>query len=521
MNRTPLIALLLSLLSVPLMWASESNREILTPKPPAGARVNGPTIYGAHPGHKFLYRIPCTGERPVRFAAQGLPASLHLDPATGIITGRTPDKRGTYAVTLQASNSKGKSSRLFRIVIGDTLALTPPMGWNSWYSYYEQVTGKVVREAADNMISSGMADFGYQYVNVDGGWQVNNNGKDPEVGGEPRDAKGNINSNRRFPDMQAMAAYIHARGLKAGLYTSPGPVDCADSTGSYQHEEADAKTFAAWGYDFLKYDWCSYTKIAPAKPSLADMRKPYDLMGGILKKQDRDIVFNMCQYGMGDVWTWGADAGGNSWRTTGDLGMAKGSTLPGFYIVGLANAAHSSYAGPGHWNDPDYILIGNVGNAFKWGQRQKPQPTSLTPDEQYSYVSMWSLMAAPLFFAGDMTALDDFTLGLLCNSEVIDVDQDALGWQARVIRRNADELILEKPLEDGSVAVGFFNLSDGPRKITASLTDLGLSKGQKVRDLWRQKEIGGMTDSFSHEVARHGVFLIRLSPVYSARQRPL
>ena len=517
MNRVQLSALLLSVVFAPQLWPAQSTRQILTPKPPAEARVNGPTIYGARPRHPFLYRIPCTGERPVHFAARGLPASLHLDPVTGIITGHTPEKQGIYAVTLQASNSKGKSSRLFRIVVGDTLALTPPMGWNSWYSYYEQVTDKVMRQAADNMISSGMADFGYQYVNVDGGWQVNNNGKDPEVGGEPRDAQGDINSNRRFPDMKAMAAYIHAKGLKAGLYTSPGPVDCADSTGSYQHEEADAKTFTAWGYDFLKYDWCSYTNVAPAKPSLADMRKPYDLMGGILKKEGRDIVFNMCQYGMGAVWTWGADAGGNAWRTTGDLGMAKNDRLPGFYTIGLANAALSSYAGPGHWNDPDYILIGNVGDAFRWDQSPKREPTSLTPDEQYSYASMWSLMAAPLFFAGDMTALDDFTLGLLCNSEVIDVDQDALGWQARVIRQSADELILEKPLEDGSVSVGFFNLSDDSRKITASLTDLGLSGGQKVRDLWRQKEIGDVTGSFSPDVARHGVILVRLSPLRAGR----
>jgi alpha-galactosidase len=197
--------------------------------------------------------------------------------------------------------------------------------------------------------------------------------------------------------------------------------------------------------------------------------------------------------------------------------MVKDDRLSGFYTIGLANAALSSYVGPGHWNDPDYILIGNVGDAFKWDQSPKRQPTSLTPDEQYSYVSMWSLMAAPLFFAGDMTALDDFTLSLLCNSEVIDVDQDALGWQARVIRRNADELILEKPLEDGSVAVGFFNLGDAPRKIVASLADFGLSGGQKVRDLWRQKEIGGLTDAFSPEVARHGVILVRLSPMHSGR----
>jgi alpha-galactosidase len=197
--------------------------------------------------------------------------------------------------------------------------------------------------------------------------------------------------------------------------------------------------------------------------------------------------------------------------------MTKDDRLPAFYNIGITNAALSSYAGPGHWNDPDYLLLGNVGDAFKWDRSPERLPTSLTPEEQYSYVSMWSLMAAPLFFAGDMTALDDFTLGLLCNSEVIDVDQDALGWQARVIRRSPDELILEKPLEDGSVAVGFFNLTGSSRKMTASLTDLGLSGGQKLRDLWRQKEIGEVTGSFSHEVTRHGVILVRFSPMRIGR----
>ena len=220
---------------------------------------------------------------------------------------------------------------------------------------------------------------------------------------------------------------------------------------------------------------------------------------------------------MGDVWTWGPDAGGNSWRTTGDLGATKGNRLPGFYSIALSNAAHSSYAGPGHWNDPDYILIGGVGDAFKWDQEQTPLPTSLTPDEQYSYMSMWALMASPLFFGGDMAHLDDFTLGILCNSEVIDVDQDALGWQGRVVRQSADEFILEKPLEDGTIAVGLFNLSEGPRKIGVSLTDLGLDGSWKVRDLWRQKQIGAVSAALSAEVAPHGVSFVRLSSIPRAR----
>jgi len=515
MIRLPLTVLLFAALSAPLLCSASDERPILTPKPSAAAKINGPTVYGARPGHPFLYRIPCTGARPVHFSVQGLPASLRLDSSTGIITGRTPEKPGVYAVTLLAANAKGKSSRLFRIVVGDTLALTPPMGWNDWYTYYDRVTDQTVRQAADSMISSGMADFGYQYVNVDDTWMMKPGSKNPALSGDPRDPQGAIRSNGLFPDMAALAAYIHGKGLKAGLYTSPGPLTCGGYTGSYQHEEIDARTFAKWGFDFLKYDWCSYGGVAPKKPTLADFRKPYDLMGSILGKQDRDMVFNLCQYGMGDVWNWAADAGGHSWRTTGDLGITKGSRLPGFYSIAFANAAHASYAGPGHWNDPDYILIGTIGNAFN--NDEPPATTTLTADEQYSYMSMWALMASPLFFSGDMSKLDDFTLNILCNSEVIDVDQDALGLQARVVRQSADEFILEKPLEDGSVAVGFFNLSESPRKMSASLADLGLNGSWNVRDLWRQKVIGAASGSLNADVARHGVSLVRLSSTRKSR----
>ena len=517
MNRFCYTAFLLAALSTPLISNAVDARPILTPKPAAAAKINGSTIYGARPGHPFLYRIPCTGERPVRFAAQGLPTSLKLDAATGIISGVTPEKTGTYAVTLMATNAKGKSSRLFRLVVGDTLGLTPQMGWNTWYSDYGNPTAEKVRQAADAMITSGMADFGYQYVNVDDGWPMKPGSTTPELSGAPRDEQGAIRPNDRFKDMAALAAYIHGKGLKAGLYSSPGPLNCAGYTGSYQHEEIDAKTFAAWKFDFLKYDWCSYGEIAPKKPTLAEYRKPYDLMGGLLKKQDRDMVLNLCQYGMGEVWTWAEDIGGNSWRTTGDLGDEARKRLPGFYYIALANASHASYAGPGHWNDPDYILIGAIDDPGKYGHEQKPALVSMTADEQYSYMSMWSLMASPLFFGGDMSQMDDFTLGILCNSEVIDVDQDALGWQGRVIRQSADEFILEKPLEDGSVAVGLFNLSENSRKMSVNLTDLGLDGSWKVRDLWRQKEIGAVSSSLSDEVAPHGVTFVRLSSVRKGR----
>jgi alpha-galactosidase len=480
---------------------------LLTPAAPAQPRINGPKVYGVRPGSPFLYRIPCTGQRPVTFSAQGLPEGLALDPATGIITGQVA-KAGTYQATLAARNAQGQARREFRIVVGNTLALTPPMGWNSWYIHYNRVTDKVMRQAADQMIATGMADYGYQYVNIDDCWMVKVNSKDPMIGGPTREPNGRLLSNKHFPDMKAMTDYIHAKGLKAGTYIGPGPETCAGYEASYGHEAQDARTFAEWGFDFLKYDWCSYTSKAGGN-TLVHLKKPYQLMWGELLKLDRDIVFNLCQYGMGEVWKWGAEVG-HCWRTTGDLGLESGGGLPGFYKIGFSNAAHWDYAKPGAWNDPDYILIGWVGNASGMGEGV---PTNLTPNEQYSYMSLWSLMAAPLIFSGDMAKLDDFTLNVLCNHEVIEVDQDPLGKQALVLRRTKTEAVLAKPMEDGTWAVGLFNLGRAPSKVSVAWQEISLKGNQKVRDLWRQKDIGTFQDGFECEVPRHGVSFVRVGTI--------
>ena len=476
------------------------ERVILTPKPGPQPRINGPRVYGARPRRPFLYRIPCSGTRPIRFTAGNLPQGLRLDASTGIITGRVPDRPGEYAVALKAANGHGKDERLFKIVVGDTLALTPPMGWNSWYIHYHRVTEEHMRKAADVMIASGMADYGYQYVNIDDCWMKRR-------GDEPyRDEHGAILPNSKFPDIKGMVDYIHSKGLKAGLYTSPGPWTCAGYVGTHEHERIDAEKFAEWGFDFLKYDWCSYTDIAGGN-TLEHMKRPYRKMGDILKTLNRDIVHNLCQYGMAAVWTWGAETG-HCWRTTGDLGLAQDSLLPGFYHIGLSNAAHHEHAGPGGWNDPDYILIGYVGNARS--QDDPPIPTKLTPNEQYSYMSMWCLMAAPLFFSGDMAILDDFTLGVLCSAEVIEVDQDPLGKQAKPLVQDDLTLILAKPLEDGSLAVGLFNLAEWPREVAVDWSLLGIQGKRHIRDLWRQKDLGTFEGRFATTIPRHGVALIRL-----------
>ncbi len=477
--------------------------------PPAGPtpKINGPRIYGTRPGRPFIYRIPATGARPMTFTATGLPATLNLDPATGIISGTSPKQPGAHLLTLKARNFRGASQIKFKLVVGDTLALTPPMGWNHWYTHYDRISDDLFRKAADAMIKSGMADYGYQYVNMDDCWMMKPGSPNAALSGAARDSSGAIAPNANFPDLKGLTDYIHAKGLRAGLYSSPGPLTCAKYEASYQHEEIDARKFAEWGFDFLKYDWCSYGKIATGQTE-ADRRKPYEQMGAILKTLPRDMVFNLCQYGMSDVWKWGGAVGGHAWRTTGDLGLAKDTRLPGFFHIGLANAKHWEYAKPGEWNDPDYILIGYIGNARKMSE--PPARAKLTDDDQYSYMSMWSLMASPLFYSGDMGRLDDFTLNVLCNSEVIDVNQDALGKQARIVRQSEDELVLAKPMEDGSLAIGLFNLSEARRTVSATWRELDLTGRRRTRDVWRQKDIGRIADSVKSEIAPHGVSFYRL-----------
>ena len=250
---------------------------LLTPPPPDEPRINGPEVYGVRPGSPFLYRIPCTGKRPISFRAENLPKGLTLDPASGIITGKIA-KAGTFRVTLFAENALGKVKRGFRIEAGAKLALTPPMGWNSWYIFLHHVTQADMRNAADEMIASGMADYGYQYVNIDDCWSRQPGLTNAEVGEPVRAADGQILPNQRFPDIKGMVDSIHAQGLKAGIYISPGFKTCAGFAGSWQHEAQDARTFADWGFDFLKYDWCSYSKIfRDGDPRLTNTLSPQEI----------------------------------------------------------------------------------------------------------------------------------------------------------------------------------------------------------------------------------------------------
>ncbi len=489
---------------------AKDERVILSPAPPATPRINGPKVYGARPGHPFLYRIPCTGQRPIKFAAEGLPVGLVLDADTGIITGATP-KRGEYPITVRARNLQGKAERPFKLLASDALALTPPMGYNHWYTHYNRITQELMQQAADVVVSSGMADAGYEYVNVDGCWQnapsLSKYQTDPKRVGPVRDANGNIMPNVCFPDMKRLADYIHAKGLKAGIYTSPGPFDCAGFAGSYLHEAQDAKQFAAWGYDFLKYDWCSYGQVTGKNPDLPAMQKPYRLMGDLLKRQPRDMVFNLCQYGMGDVWKWCAEVGGHSWRTGGDLGFE----LNRIFEIALKNCGLRDYNKPGGWNDPDYIQIGWIG-AQRGATFELPHPCPLTPNEQYSFMGLWCLMACPLFYSGDMSKLDDFTLRILCNAELVDIDQDSLGECARVLTRSKECFILVKDLDDGGKALGLCNQSRCRQRLTVKWADTGLAKPARVRDCWRGVDLKEAEDRCEIDVPPRFVEVFRLYP---------
>jgi alpha-galactosidase len=493
--------------------APEAPGEILTPPPARSPAIHGPKIFGVRPGAPFLYAIPATGDRPMHFAALHLPGGLTLDQNSGQITG-TLARVGEYRTTLRARNRLGHVERTFTIRVGDEIGLTPAMGWNSYNVWGTHINTERVLAAAQAMVSTGLSQHGFTYINIDDGWQGSRGGALNAVQPDPA----------AFPDMASMTARVHSLGLRVGIYHTPwvtsygrriggssenpqgnwdksminGPRNkkvLPYAIGKYHFTTEDAKQFAQWGFDYLKYDW------APVEAP--ETKEMYEA----LRASGRDIVLSLSNNASNTLLKTIADIApyANSWRTNHDINDQWSTVVRN----GFDQDRWAPWAKPGHFNDPDMLVVGVVG----WG---KPHPTRLTPDEQYAHISMWCLSAAPLILGDDLTRLDDFTRGLLTNDEVLDIDQDALGKQAVRLSQNgssgkSDIEIYEKPLEDGSWAVGLFNLGSAGSAVMLNWKDLGLLGRYTVRDLWRQKNLTISSDTFSASVRPHGVVLLKLT----------
>ena len=494
---------------------------ILTPKPARQPRINGAKVFGVRPGNPLLYTVAATGERPMTFSATGLPEGLTLDAKTGRITG-TVKQRGTYRVMLHAENALGSAERELRIVVGDEICLTPLLGCNTWGGWGPKVADEHLRAAAKAMVDSGLINHGWQYINIDDGWQGH---RGPDRAIVP---------NGKFPDMTAMCDYIHGLGLKAGIYSTPwatsyagfigGSSDTPDGAwqkpakrrdgwrfGKYFFEPSDVRQWADWGFDYCKYDW-SLGNTSLARENVAAAQRLVDALNGC----GRDLVLELSNsIPLKQAAEYAALGQVN--RTTGDLidlwdrsQMGRERTWAvGIREVWLENDAYAPFQRPGHWNHACNLRIGLLGG---W-RDQGLTPSRLTPDEQYTHVTLWCLWSSPMIIGTPIETLDEFTLSLLSNDEVLELNQDPLGDQGRRLVLPGGGEAVHKRMEDGSRAVGLFNPGSEPAKVSVAWSTLGLEGPQTVRDLWRQKDLGTFPTHFETEVPVHGVVLVRLRPV--------
>jgi alpha-galactosidase len=386
------------------------------------------------------------------------------------------------------SASNFQTAALAQPAPAQLVAQTPPMGWNSWNFFFDKVTDKDIRDSADQIVATGMKDAGYVYVNIDDTWQ-----------GE-RDANGILHTNAKFPDMKALADYVHSKGLKIGIYSGPGPKTCAGYAGSLGHEEQDAQLYASWGIDYLKYDMCSFIPAVMMKQAPDDkaaqmrlMIAAYDKMAKALKATKRPIVFSLCQYGWDAVWEWAPAQGGNLWRTTGDINPQWDR----IYTLLEQQSGLASYAGPGHWNDPDMLEVGNG---------------RLSLAENRSHFSMWAMLAAPLLAGNDLPHMKPEIKDILTNRDVIAIDQDPLGKQGSRVYADGEVEVWTRPLAHGALAIAVLNAGDNrysTHPFHLNLAKLGLHGARTGKDLWTGKTVK-LTDNMPLELASHDILLVRI-----------
>ena len=501
-------------LAATALGAGAAAPQILTPRVSPQPRINGAGVFGVRPGHPILYTVAASGERPMKFEASGLPQGARFDGVTGRISGSV-ERPGTYRVQVRAQNAKGRATREVQLVVGDEIALTPIMGCNTYGGWGPNVSEVNIRSAAEAMVRLRLVDHGYCYINIDDGWQGKRGGK-----------YNAIQPNEKFGDMRALCDHLHSLGLKAGIYSTPwtssyegfigGSSDNPEGAwtrpnpprsgigrfGRHTFEANDAKQWAEWGFDYCKYDW-KIDEVSRARR-----------MGDALRATGRDIVFelsNDAPLALAKEFTSIA----NMTRTTNDivdvwdrsqLDDEKRKWALGVRDIWNAHKRWASFNRPGHWNMPCPLRVGVLG-----GWDLKPlQPTRLTPDEQYTHISLWCLWSAPLIIGCPVERLDEFTLSLLTNDEVLALNQDSLGRQAHQVDVDGGEVLI-KELEGGDLAVGLFNPGPTESMVAVRWADLGLKGRRQVRDLWRQKDLGVQEDHFQVKVASHGVALLRIS----------
>ena len=472
---------------------------VLTPPSPVSPRFNGAEVFGARSGSPLRFQPAVSGKRPMEFTATGLPKGVKINTQTGLLYGSAD--QGEYIVTLDARNKEGTATKEIKIVIDDQIALTPPMGWSSWNVWGAAIDQEKVMQALDAFKKYRLGDYGWTFINIDDGWQGSRGGKYHA-----------IQPNEKFPNIKAMIDSIHAAGYKFGIYSSPWKTtyagafgdgekymgsssDNPDGTndihniefGIYPFHEDDAQQWADWGVDYMKYDWWPNTVPHTKAMNIA------------MKESGRDMVFSISNAAPYDeVEHWKTLT--NLWRTTGDIL----DSWPCVVALSQSNNQWAEHAGPGHWNDPDMMVLGQTGI-------QEPLHASrLSADEQYFHMSMWAIMAAPLMLGCDLSQLDSFTLGLITNAEVIGINQDALGIQGTCIVKEDLKEVYAKKLLDGCFAVGLFNKGLNPANIELKLADIGIEDEVLVRDVWRQKDLGHYSNNFNAEVPSHGVILITI-----------
>ena len=459
-----------------VLTESKQLKYVLTPPAPATPRFNGAPVWGVRPGSPVIYRFPVSGDRPMKFTCNNLPEGLQLTESDGVLSGKI-EKPAILTFTVTAENAKGKASQDFTLKVGENMiGQTPPMGWNSWNCWGLTVTQEKVMASTQALIDKGLADYGYSYINIDDGWEA------PE-----RNSDGTLDANEKFPSMKGLVDWLHERGLKFGIYSAPGATTCGGYLGSLGYEKQDAEVWNKWGVDYLKYDWCSYENVRAQENDYgyASCIRPYLLMQKFLRQQPRDIFYSLGPLGGTQVYLWGLYCDGNSWRTAQDIN----DTWKSIYDVGFRQQlGKAQYSSIGHWNDPDMLVVGKVG--YGLGENTKGlRETRLTPDEQYTHITLWTIVSSNMLIGCDIAQMDDFTLGLLCNNEVNAIDQDILGKQADRALKDGDIEVWSRPLADGAIAIGIFNVGEKDQQVDINALITAKEQAKTIRDLWRQKNL--------------------------------